>query len=490
MSKKKKDNDIIVSCLGMSRDKVTGSCWSVSYPKRNNQRGLIVLECGLDQSESTIQKQYNSNKKMLEGIGKDVVENCEYLIIGHSHVDHVGNISYFNDDNGFKGKILGSYPTIEISKELIKDSVHIHAKNIEYLNSLGKKSVALYTEPQMHQMFNHMESIEVGEKIVLNEYVTVVLHHNNHVVGATSISLYIKKPNNNIIHILYSSDMGNSLTQDLKPFLKNNDLPKKCNLFITEATYNNKERNFTKKDAIEERKWLKEYIKKCIQEEKRILFATFSFARSQEILDFIYREIVNEDFFKDTPVVMDGLLMNNINRTYLNVLDEDDKDHFKEILGMENLKTIKGYDGTIACLSQRTTGIYLASSGFCQAGRIMTYLPLFLGSKKDVVILTGYSGAEGSMGYKIMDKNQKTITIDKQTICKKAETKQLKTWSSHIGYYELLEIFKNMKCNKIIVHHSDGEKDKFCEEAKEYLKSKGVTTQIVPTNKGCWQFIL
>lgn len=84
--KKKKDNDIIVSCLGVSRDKVTGSCWSVSYPKINNERGLIVLECGLDQSESTIDKQYNSNRKMLEGIGKEVVQSCEYLILGHSHI--------------------------------------------------------------------------------------------------------------------------------------------------------------------------------------------------------------------------------------------------------------------------------------------------------------------------------------------------------------------------------------------------------------------
>jgi len=87
MSKKRnKDNDIIVSCVGTSLNKVTGSCWTISYPKQNNKRGLIVLECGLDQSEPTIEKQYNSNKKMLESIGKDVVNNCEYLILGHSHV--------------------------------------------------------------------------------------------------------------------------------------------------------------------------------------------------------------------------------------------------------------------------------------------------------------------------------------------------------------------------------------------------------------------
>lgn len=403
----------------------------------------------------------------------------------------MGNLSYFNDDNGFNGRILGSKPCIEIAKELIKDSVHIHMKNIEYLNSLGRKSKPLYTEPQMHQMFNHMEGLEIGEKIVLNEYVTIILHNNNHVVGATSISLYIRKPNNKVIHILYSSDMGNSLTQDLKPFLKNNDLPDKCNLFITEATYNDKERSFTKKDALEERKWLREYIKTNIKEDKRILFATFSFARSQEILSFLYDEFKDEEWFQETPVIVDGLLMSNINRTYIDILDDEDKEYFTKILTMKNIKLNKGYDGTIACLSKRTSGIYLASSGFCQAGRIMTYLPQFLSSKKDCIILTGYAGGEGSIPWKMLNPSQKTVTIDKQVVGKKADIKQLRTWSSHIGYYELLEIFKNMKCDKILVHHSseDG-KYSFCEQAKEYLLSNGVTTPIVPTNKGCSQFVL
>ncbi|WP_346938159.1 hypothetical protein [uncultured Clostridium sp.] len=84
--RKNKDLDVIVSCLGTSTTGVTGSCWSISYPKNNGNRGLIVLESGLDQSEPTIDKQFNSNKKMLENIGKEVVQSCEYVLLGHAHV--------------------------------------------------------------------------------------------------------------------------------------------------------------------------------------------------------------------------------------------------------------------------------------------------------------------------------------------------------------------------------------------------------------------
>lgn len=87
MSKKrKKDMDIIVSCVGTSTTNVTGSCWTVSYPKDNGERGLVVLECGLSQGEQDVLKSYNDNKRMLENIGLEVVQNCGYVLLSHPHV--------------------------------------------------------------------------------------------------------------------------------------------------------------------------------------------------------------------------------------------------------------------------------------------------------------------------------------------------------------------------------------------------------------------
>lgn len=84
--KKKSDSDIVVSFLGGSTNDVTGSCLSISYPKNNNERGLVVVECGLCQSEATVEKLYNTNKKMIDGIGKEVVQSAEYVLLGHAHV--------------------------------------------------------------------------------------------------------------------------------------------------------------------------------------------------------------------------------------------------------------------------------------------------------------------------------------------------------------------------------------------------------------------
>lgn len=492
MSKKKKDDDIILSCLGTSLEGVTGSCWSVSYKKDNGERGLVVVECGLDQGEPTVEKLYNSNKRMIDNIGKDIIRSASHVFLGHAHIDHIGNLAIFNDDNGFQGKILGSKETIEVGKQLIKDSVYIHSKNIEYLkSSKGKRVSSLYTEPQMYQMFEHMEWADVGEKIKVDDNLTVSFHTNSHVIGATSISLYIRKPSNKTCHILYSSDMGSKLNRDLQPFLREPSLPKKCNVFISEATYNDKNRHWTRNDAVKEREELKKYIKQCIHENKRILFATFSFSRCQLLMCLLYEWFKDEEWFKDIPIVIDGLLSNKINETYLNILDGEEKEYFKKVMSMRNLKFNKSYDGTIATLSKRTCGIYLAGSGFLENGRITTYLPQFLSSSKDVVILTGYAGGEGSLGYKVLDENQKTVTIEKRVIYKKATIKQLKTFSSHISRDELMELFSEINCDKIIVHHSDENgKGKFIEDAKEYLKSKCKTTPVVAVGSHCSQFVL
>ena len=85
MSKKRK-KEIVLTCLGASAEQVTGSCWKIDFPRYNGEMGSIIIECGLNQDGFTTLEQYNANERMLNGIGKEVVENCEYLLIGHSHV--------------------------------------------------------------------------------------------------------------------------------------------------------------------------------------------------------------------------------------------------------------------------------------------------------------------------------------------------------------------------------------------------------------------
>lgn len=491
---KKKNKEIEIEMLGGSCTIVTGSCVKISYYNEElEERRNILLEMGLIQKEQDPYKMYLENKKMVDGITKDILEKTDYILLGHPHIDHCGNLAWANEKNNFNGKILSSFKTIGISKKLIIDSVYIHEKNIEQIkNGTGKRLKPLYDEQDMYNMFDKMEAVVVGEKIKLNNNVTIQLHKNNHSVGSVGISLWIKKVNNNVKHILYTSDCGSNYNFEYNHFTDNYELPNKCNVLISEATYWQKGRGFNKQIAKEQREELKRYIETQLKQGKRILFCTFAYNRSQQLMQQLYDWFADDPNFT-YPVVVDGYLTNKINDTFSTVLDGEDKIKWEKTMKWSKFKFNREYPSTLATLSKRTVGVYICSSGFLTAGRALTYLPIFLNSNKDCVVSIGYCGEEGSKGWAVFDSPQKSVTIgsgkEKRVVSKRADLKKFTSFSSHIQRDELLSMWANMNCETIIVHHSecDGE---FIEEAKQYLRDRNKSTNIVKTNKGCYRFVI
>ena len=490
----KKNYNIEIEELGGACVGVTGSCTVITYYNEElDERRNIILEMGLIQGEQDVYLQYLDNAKMLQHITREILEKADYIALSHPHADHCCNLPHANTKNGFNGAIISSHKTLEISKKLIADSVYIHERNIEQIkNGSGKKVKPLYTEQDMHDMFSKMEAVEVGVKIPLNKNVTIQLHTNNHSVGSVGISLWIRKPNNQIKHILYSGDMGSNHNFKYNYFTDKYNLPNKCNVFISEATYWEKGRSFNEKIADAQRKEFKDYLMSSLKQGKRVLICTFAYNRSQQLMQQLYDWFAQDESFT-YPIVIDGFLTNKINDTFRNILEGEDRERWNKTMNWSKFKFNREYPSTLATLSVRTSGIYICSSGFLTAGRSITYLQTMLGNSNDCVVSIGYCGEEGSKGWQVFDSEQNTVTIgsgkDKKVIFKRAECKKFSSFSSHIQRDELLKIWANMNCEQIIVHHSECDEE-FIKEAREYLKDRNKTTKITRTGKGCCRFVL
>ena len=490
----KKNYNIEIEELGGACCGVTGSCTLITYYNEElNERRNIILEMGLIQGEQDVYLQYLDNAKMLQHITRDILEKADYIALSHPHADHCCNLPHANTKNGFNGAIISSHKTLEISKKLIADSVYIHERNIEQIkNGSGKKVRPLYTEQDMHDMFGKMEAVDVGVKIPLNKNVTIQLHTNNHSVGSVGISLWIRKPNNQIKHILYSGDMGSNHNFKYNYFTDKYNLPNKCNVFISEATYWEKGRSFNEKIADAQRKEFKDYLMSSLKQGKRVLICTFAYNRSQQLMQQLYDWFAQDESFT-YPIVIDGFLTNKINDTFGNILEGEDRERWNKTMNWSKFKFNREYPSTLATLSVRTSGIYICSSGFLTAGRSITYLQTMLGNSNDCVVSIGYCGEEGSKGWQVFDSEQNTVTIgsgkDKKVIFKRAECKKFSSFSSHIQRDELLNIWANMNCEQIIVHHSECDEE-FIKEAREYLKDRNKTTKIIRTGKGCCRFVI
>ena len=392
-----------------------------------------------------------------------------------SRVDHCGNLAYLNSNNGFNGRILGTNQTLEVAKELIEDTLNIHIKNIEKLKSLGRKTRPLYTKQDMFDMFEKMEVVPSYKKITLNEWVTIEFVNAGHCLGSSMIHLWIKKPNQSIFHIIMSDDMGSEQNKLIHPLAEKREQITKCNLFISEATYNKKSRSFNKCDVQKEFEDFKYTIKENLLQGKQILLPVFSFNKVQEFLILFYEWLKDEEWFNenDFPIICDGVLMHKITNVFKRTLCDDKKDYFNEVCNWNKIKVNKTFDGTIAIMSKKEPMIIMASSGFMQQGRVVAYVKQLLGSKKGVILTTGYIGGEGSIGWKIAESPQKTVSIEKQVILKRALVKSYHCFSSHIQYDELESLYKGLQCEKILIHHSSKEdKLNFVNEMRKNTNKK------------------
>ena len=393
-----------------------------------------------------------------------------------SRVDHCGNLAYLNsNNNGFNGRILGTNQTLEVAKELIEDTLNIHIKNIEKLKSLGRKTRPLYTKQDMFDMFEKMEVVPSYKKITLNEWVTIEFVNAGHCLGSSMIHLWIKKPNQSIFHIIMSGDMGSEQNKLIHPLAEKREQITKCNLFISEATYNKKSRSFNKCDVQKEFEDFKYTIKENLLQGKQILLPVFSFNKVQEFLILFYEWLKDEEWFNenDFPIICDGVLMPKITNVFKRTLCDDKKDYFNEVCNWNKIKVNKTFDGTMAIMSKKEPMIIMASSGFMQQGRVVAYIKQLLGSKKGVILTTGYIGGEGSIGWKIAESPQKTVSIEKQVILKRALVKSYHCFSSHIQYDELESLYKGLQCEKILIHHSSKEdKLNFVKEMRKNTNKK------------------
>lgn len=493
MGKKRKDeNKIYVNFLGESRNDVTGSSVLLNIPRKDGTRYNVLIEMGMAQS-NTIKQDLANNRKMLERFNKDLISSIEHVFINHFHCDHHMNLPFLEASGCFEGDIIMPKDTMPILKHLMVNGTEIHEANVQKLRDLGEKHLKpFYTKQDTYSLFNRFVKTEIGEKIKLNDEIEYQFLNSGHVLGGAMLKLWIRTPNNTVKTLLYSSDMGSDYNNEFQYYVPLRDEIKDVQYFISEATYNKPERSWTRKQAIEERRKLKQDIKNYLCSGKEILFSSFSAGRLQNIIAMLYDFYNEEEWFRDIPVIIDGVLLHKVNNDYLNILQGEDLQHFKRVMNWKNLKQVKDFTGTKTVLSKHEPRIIISTSGFLTNGRIVTYLQSLLDNSKCVFYLTGYCGNEDSLGGQILNPNQKTVTIEKKVILKRAEIKQLRTFSSHIQCDELIKLYKGLHgCRKIIIHHSS-EKDKseFGELVREELRKIDSSTKVEVVTHKNYQFVI
>ena len=429
---------------------VTGSSNLLKIRNSGEEEYLILVDYGIN-AEKSLYDELNSN------VNFDVTK-LKVAFLTHVHADHVAKIPILYK-NGYNGKIYLTKESSILIEDILRDNLKIMLEE-----SKNKKISPLYGEEDIEKVLKNTEVVEYKKQNVLKISEDLVIEYlfyrNNHIIGASSIFLSIKR-NIEKVNVLFSGDWNNkcNLLRKENHVLKKAISTKRNNI-ILESTYGS---NINKIEEPSFENNLLDEMKKG----KKIFIAVNSLHKSSEVLSRIKDlQEKNECLFKDYSIYLDGKLTNKLNNIYTGIL----KRNFMPV----GIKAIVEKNERFEAVKSLKS-IIVSSSGMMTNGPIKKYLSEFIEDENSTFIISSYC-SEGTVGRYLVEsfgQKQRTVELFGKKFDLKATIIQVKNISSHGTGGEMIEeIIKKIpeeNISSILLNHGE---NKVREKFKNLIISK------------------
>lgn len=430
-------SNIRIHFLGASGT-VTGSKFYLETPEIN-----IMVDCGMFQGLKELRE---TNWKPLP----IDVSKIDVVLLTHGHLDHTGYLPRLVKE-GFRGKIVGTAPTLDITSIILKDSAKIHEEEAERANKEGyskhRPALPFYTIEEADDTLDLFAVEKKDVWIDLSENVRFRFRYNGHIIGATFIELDIFEK-----RFVFSGDVGRS--EDL--LLLPPERPKWADFLFLESTYGNR---LHPKEDVE--KILVDLIHRTINERGNLIIPSFAVERLQSLM-YVLWKLYKERRIPNIPLFIDSPMGNNV----LSVFEKHPNWHRlseKEYHAMCNhFNVITSYKDTWNTIDDSRPKVVIAGSGMVTGGRVLTYLKQLINKSSTTVLLVGYQ-AEGTRGRQLLESAHE-IKLFGKYIAVKAKIEHLESLSAHADQGELLnwaEGIKNIPEKVFLIHGEPSALDAF-----------------------------
>jgi len=421
-------NKIKIHFLGASGT-VTGSKFLLETPEHN-----LLIDCGM----------FQGLKELREENWKDIsfdVSTIDTVLLTHGHLDHTGYLPRLVKQ-GFKGTVIGTAPTLEITKIILLDSAKINEEEAERANdeaySKHHPALPFYTLQDAERTIRLMQPTEKDIWHSLSEHIKYRFRYNGHIIGATFIELEIFSKT-----FVFSGDIGRQ--EDLLLFPP--EKPQAADYLFLESTYGNKLHPF---ESVSEK--LIALITDTIHNRGVLIIPSFAVERLQTLM-FLLWKLYNKGQIPNIPIFVDSPMGNNV----LNVFELFPSWHkipFEEFSAMKNrINIITSYRETWETIDDTRPKIVIAGSGMVTGGRVLTYLKQLIDKPTTSVLLVGYQ-AEGTRGRQLLEGAHELKFFGKYYPVK-AAIHHLESLSAHAdqaGILDWLSEIKNIPENTFLLH--------------------------------------
>ena len=446
-----------VKFISGSATGVTGSAHLVRFKNYG-----ILLDCGLEQGHD-IMTDYQANKDFLHKIR---VKDIQYIILSHCHVDHSGLIPALFA-KGCQAHVYVPTGSIPLLRLLWADSLKIHQSDcLKLQKKHGRKFAPFFTEDDVDTALGRCIEIGFNEEIALNQDVKFEYLSAGHIIYSAQIYLELHQ-GYQIYRVGYTGDIGGFTP---RPFTAPRQSMPFCDLTIGECTYNTP----TRPNSVKDRPKDIEKIISVVNESHKILFPCFSLQRTQELLLNLYMLWEMKDL-PDIPVYLDSPLAIKICNMWPDVELWDD------VMNWKNLKFVNEITDSKALQMSNEHCIIVSASGFLNGGRVLSHLTTVLPNGNNTIMFIGYAG-ENNLASRIKA-NEPFVEVNGVVIENKAKIVELRSFSSHASYEELMDYYTEIPYNKIcLVHGEMNGKVEFAKTLKDKLASNGKSARVIAVN--------
>lgn len=434
------------------------------------------------QDNFTILDNYKANSAILNKIKS---KSIEMVIVGHLHCDHIALIPMLFARGNTQARIIVPKNSTSILREMWYDCCYINQRDVETLNRRDDKSYTpLYTENEVEQALSHIEEIEVGNIISLDDNVSIRYTPAGHILCSCQTEVFING-GSHTRKILFTSDLGNTMIEDRKIFVEPFQKVNSANIVLGECTYGRRKGSMSKKDIELDRLKMKTVIDQyCVDGHHRVLIPTFSLDRMPFIIWELYQIFGKDENFK-IPILVDSPLANRLLDCYSSILEGDKKEKFDEMMSWKNIQRIITPEDSKAAIGDSSPKVILASSGMLTAGRSLRWVQNILPKQEDCILFVGYAGGDTLAGKIKNCREQKTININGKPFKNKCQIVDLHSYSSHMQRKDLLNYYKGINTEKIYLVHGDTQaRLEFKEDLEKELENCLKSTRVVIVNKG------
>ncbi|MFA4941722.1 MAG: MBL fold metallo-hydrolase [Patescibacteria group bacterium] len=510
------DTRISVQFLGGVAGNLTGSCVLLTV-RQGRRKTNILIDCGLIQGG--FKDSAERNREILSWLTPKYIN---YIVLTHSHVDHVGRLPLLVK-NGFgkKGRIICTEATSRLLGVMLRDSAKIQilganclraklareraktprvwkAGRVEmtrgnydkkkrkgkYLKAKTPNCEPLYTMEDVEKTYELVKNGGFGYKewIRLDKGVHLKLYSSGHVLGGAICVIKIETKTGDV-HLGFCGDLGREDGIILPP----PEFPEeKIDWWVTEGTYGGKIHP-PREEEIEK---LLALVKEAKKGKKKIVIPSFALERAQEII-YLLSRYMRDGTIPEIPIYLDSPMAAEITRVFAESWSDgmfnDQIDlNFNPFDQKENpfFRIVTDLATSVELAKKGGPHIVIAGSGMCEAGRVREYLRHGLGNSQTIVCLVGYM-AENSLGRRLKN-GLPIVKMNGKDIVVRAKIASFDSFSAHADSPFLVSAAKSVMAGnsneraRIFIVHAEEEGAAFLQfELLQALPGKSWLNKII-----------